>query len=142
MDELDDILNAIEDDDEEAFAEMYEEGPILPGELREEDGWTDEKMAGFKVEDLMDDDGEVISEYGEDEFEGDPLLIGADGKPLSDDQLKLLYCISRYSHKVSFAGSPLGAKTAATKPQGLAMQVRTQFLLRSHCRAVAWPGAK
>ena len=50
---------------------------------------------------VLDEDGEVMSEYDDDEFEGDPLLIGADGQPLSDDQLKLLYTISRYSHKVA-----------------------------------------
>merc|ERR1719502_1607548 len=51
----------------------------------------------FNVEELKGE--EEADDFPDDEFEGDPLLIGADGKPMSDDQLKLLYCISRYSHK-------------------------------------------
>ena len=50
---------------------------------------------------LNNDEKEEMELYDDDEFEGDPLLIGADGQPLSDDQLKLLYTISRYSHKVA-----------------------------------------
>merc|ERR1711959_204352 len=74
------------------------EAPIfLPGELQ----GTEEEIMAFRVDPHEE---EHFSEYGdEDDFEGDPLLIGADGKPLSDDQLKLLYCISRYSHKARSA---------------------------------------
>ncbi len=90
---MDAILDAIDDQDGGAMDQLMDAPVFLPGELE----GTDEEIMAMKVEDIE------ASEHGDDEdldqFQGDPLLIGADGKPLTDDQLKMLYTISRYSPK-------------------------------------------
>ena len=93
MDDLDAILDAIDDGETD---DLFDAPVFLPGELQ----GTDEEIMAFQVEGLHESEANGSEGGDEDEYEGDPLLIGADGKQLSDDQLKLLYTISRYSHKV------------------------------------------
>ena len=92
---LNDDLDALLEGDDEAIDAMM--NPVLlPGELE----GTDEEVMAYVHEVPGDDGWEDDGGLDDMQFEGDPLLLGADGKRLSDDQLKLLYMISRYSHKV------------------------------------------
>jgi len=91
---LNDDLDALLEGDDEAIDAMM--NPVLlPGELQ----GTDEEVMAYVHEVPGDDGWEDDGGLDDMQFEGDPLLLGADGKRLSDDQLKLLYMISRYSHK-------------------------------------------
>jgi len=79
LDELDDILNAIDDDqhgDVAALDDLFEAPVLLPGELQ----GTDAEVMAFKFEDLADEDFNP-EDFEDDDFEGDPLLIG-ENEPL------------------------------------------------------------
>jgi len=95
MDELGAILRDMEEPEDADF-----DVPVfLPGELQ----GTDEEIMNMNLQELKGEDAQEDMNWDDDEFDGDPLLMGADGKPFSDDQLKLLYTISRYSHKARTA---------------------------------------
>ena len=96
MDDLDALLDEINQGDQGGdFA--------IPGQYKiagEVEGMTDEELMQHNFRPVEHNVHQKVEGANEDSaFDGDPLLMAADGKPLSDDQLKLLYLISRYSHK-------------------------------------------
>lgn len=89
---LTDDLDALLDANDAELDAMMQAPVLLPGEL---EGTDEEVMAyQFKQEDDFED-----GHTGGEDTANHRLMLGADGKKLSDDQLKMVYMISRYSHK-------------------------------------------